>query len=172
MKDVLTIFCAVSAALLALSGCGGRNDEAGGQAGSAPEAATECAAEDVSALPPGFSPDSLMAVDGKVGRGEFFSTLLMRLGMSASEAYALSAACDTVFDVRSLRVGNAYTAYYSDPVSSPDRSGSDSASDRDGSSPEWLVYWQDRVHGVVFSCRPPYGRKAPSPSPLPPWPCL
>ena len=100
MKDVLTIFCAVSAALLALSGCGGRNDEAGGQAGSAPEAATECAAEDVSALPPGFSPDSLMAVDGKVGRGEFFSTLLMRLGMSASEAYALSAACDTVFDVR------------------------------------------------------------------------
>ena len=157
MKDVLTIFCAVSAALLALSGCGGRNDEAGGQAGSAPEAATECAAEDVSALPPGFSPDSLMAVDGKVGRGEFFSTLLMRLGMSASEAYALSAACDTVFDVRSLRVGNAYTAYYSDPVSSPDRSGSDSASDRDGSSPEWLVYWQDRVHGVVFSCRPPYG---------------
>ncbi|MBR5273693.1 MAG: hypothetical protein IKU33_00445, partial [Bacteroidales bacterium] len=62
----------------------------------------------------GFCPDSLRMVEGKVKSGQFFSNLLGGLGMSQQEAYNLTVACDSVFDVKTLRVGNAYRAYYDD----------------------------------------------------------
>ena len=89
--------------------------------------------------PLGFCPDSLEMVEGKVKNGQFFSTLLHSLGMSQQEAYNLTEACDSVFDVRSLRVGNSYQAYY------------------DSSVLEYLVYERDRASNIVFDCRPPYG---------------
>jgi murein DD-endopeptidase MepM/ murein hydrolase activator NlpD len=89
--------------------------------------------------PLGFCPDSLEMVEGKVKNGQFFSTLLHSLGMSQQEAYNLTEACDSVFDVRSLRIGNSYQAYY------------------DSSVLEYLVYERDRASNVVFDCRPPYG---------------
>lgn len=88
--------------------------------------------------PLGFCPDSLEMVEGKVKNGQFFSTLLHSLGMSQQEAYNLTEACDSVFDVRSLRVGNSYQAYY------------------DSSVLEYLVYERDRASNIVFDCRPPY----------------
>ena len=87
----------------------------------------------------GFAPDSLRCEDGKVKSGQFFSTLLGSLGMTAQEAYNLTQACDTVFDVRALRVGNTYKAYFS---------GEDQL--------EYLVYDRDRRHQVVFDCTEPY----------------
>ena len=62
-------------------------------------------------MPLGFCPDSMRVVDGKVKSGQFFSTLLGSLGMTQGEAYELTMACDSVFDVKTLRVGNAYHAY-------------------------------------------------------------
>ena len=56
--------------------------------------------------------DSLRCVEGKIKNGQFFSTLMMSLGMTAQEAYDLTVACGSVFDVKSLRVGNSYKAYY------------------------------------------------------------
>ena len=88
--------------------------------------------------PLGFCPDSLEMVEGKVKNGQFFSTLLHSLGMSQQEAYNLTEACDSVFDVRSLRIGNSYQAYY------------------DSSVLEYLVYERDRASNIVFDCRPPY----------------
>ncbi len=88
--------------------------------------------------PLGFSTDSLKMIEGNVRSGQFFSNLLGDLGMSQNDAYNLSIACDSVFDVKSLRVGNAYSAYYS------------------GSSLEYLVYESDRSSSIVFRCRPPY----------------
>ena len=58
--------------------------------------------------------------------------------MCAQDAYDLTMACDSVFDVKSLRVGNQYRAYY------------------DGGALRYLVYDRDRASSVVFSCRPPY----------------
>ena len=87
--------------------------------------------------PLGFNPDSLRCVEGKVKNGQFFSTLLSALGMSAQEAYNLTQSCGDVFDVKTLRVGNAYKAYY-------------------GESLQYLVYDRDRTSNVVFSCQPPY----------------
>ncbi len=88
--------------------------------------------------PLGFCPDSLSVVEGSVKNGQFFSTLLNSLGMGASEAYALTQACDSVFDVRTLRVGNTYRAYYDDSL-------------------RYLVYDRDRMNCVVFDCQAPYG---------------
>lgn len=89
----------------------------------------------------GFNPDSLSVVEGKVKNGQFFSTLLGSLGMSAQEAYNLTQACDSVFDVKTLRVGQAYRAYYAESESVP----------------QYLVYERDKASSIVFSCRPPYG---------------
>ena len=82
--------------------------------------------------------DSLECKGGKVRNGQFFSTLLTSLGLSASEAYNLTQACGSVFDVRTLRVDNTYKAYYS------------------GETLQYLVYDRDRTSQVIFQCQPPY----------------
>lgn len=87
----------------------------------------------------GFVPGDYEEKEGKVGRGEFFAGLFMKLGMNAQEAYDLSVSCDSVFDVRKLKVGNAYRAFYT------------------ADTLEYVVYDKDRVSSVVFRCRPPYG---------------
>jgi murein DD-endopeptidase MepM/ murein hydrolase activator NlpD len=84
-------------------------------------------------------PDSLECRSGKVKNGQFFSNLLTSLGLSNQEAYNLSQACAPTFDVRTLRVGNTYKAYYSS-----------------GDQLEYLVYDRDRMHQVVFDCTEPY----------------
>lgn len=89
--------------------------------------------------PLGFCPDSLQMTEGKVKNGQFFSTLLTSLGMNQQEAYNLTEASGSVFDVRSLRIGNSYKAYYN------------------SSQLEYLVYERDRSSSIVFDCRPPYG---------------
>ena len=97
--------------------------------------------------------DSLDCRSGKVRSGQFFSTLLTSLGLSASEAYDLSQACDSVFDVRTLRVGNTYSAYYGRP-SSVIPNGHEG---RVGESVlRYLVYDRDRSSQIVFQCQPPY----------------
>lgn len=87
----------------------------------------------------GFNADSLRCEEGKVKSGQFFSTLLSSLGMTAQEAYNLTQVCDSVFDVRTLRVGNTYKAYFSAE-----------------NTLEYLVYDRDRMHQVVFDCTEPY----------------
>ena len=88
--------------------------------------------------PLGFSPEKYTLKEDKVRCGEFFADLLMKLGMDAQSAYNLSSACDTVFDVRTLRVGNKYRAYYT------------------ADTLEYLVYEKDRLRNVVFKCTGPY----------------
>lgn len=87
----------------------------------------------------GFCPDSLEVIEGKVRSGQFFSTLMTGLGMTQQQAYDLTMACDTVFDVKALRVGQAYRAYYDD-----------------ANVLQYLVYDRDRVTSVVFDCTEPY----------------
>ena len=96
--------------------------------------------------PMGFNPDTLSVTEGQVKKGQFFSTILNSLGLGASEAYALTNACDSVFDVRSLRVGNNYRAYYT-LGESPEHRG----------ELRYFVYDRDRMSCVVFDCEAPYG---------------
>ena len=93
----------------------------------------------VAVLPWGFNPDSLTCVEGKVKNGQFFSTLLTSLGMSAQDGYNLTVACSDVFDVKNFRVGNSYKAYYAE-----------------GDTLMYIVYEDSRTSDIVFSCQPPY----------------
>ena len=120
----------VSAVIIAISSRKSDKDQ------SVTEVLTEIAAH-----PYGFCPDSLDCVEGKVKNGQFFSTLMMKLGLSAQQAYDLTLACDGVFDVKGLRVGNGYKAYYSDEIL------------------EYVVYERNRTSNVVFTCQPPYEAK-------------
>ena len=95
--------------------------------------------------PMGFNPDTLSVTEGTVKKGQFFSNLLNSLGLGASECYALTQACDSVFDVRSLRVGNNYKAYYTLAE------GESSRGDL-----RYLLYERDRMNCVIFDCQAPY----------------
>ena len=90
----------------------------------------------------GFDADSFEYVEGKVRNGQYFSNLLSSLGMSGNDAYDLTVSCDSVFDVRSLRVGQPYQAYYSDNAGVK--------------TLEYIVYERDRVNSVVFDCTRPF----------------
>ena len=90
-------------------------------------------------LPPlGFWEDSLEVVEGEVRNGETFSGLMVRLGMDDADAYTLVSRLDTVFDVRKMRAGNHWHAYYSQ----------DTVLHR----LEYVVYENDRVTRTVFRC--------------------
>ena len=142
------------AALFAVIACGSPRQEGGSELeqeiGSelAQDAGTIC---DGGAGSLGFCPDSLESVAGKVKKGQFFANLLSDLGMSAREAYDLTQTCTEVFDVKSLRVGNAYTAYYDYSSRHCEEGGA-----RRGNL-LYLVYERDRSSSVVFNCTAPYG---------------
>ena len=86
----------------------------------------------------GICLDSLRCVEGKVKNGQFFSNLMASLGLDSRQSYDLTQACGEVFDVRSLRVGNKYKAYY------------------EGDVLQYVVYTKDKVNEVVFKCTEPY----------------
>ena len=105
-----------------------------------------------------FGLDSLRCEDGKVKNGQFFSTLLERLGLSAREAYDLTQATDSVFNPRNLRVGNTYKAYYGEisPRASLGRDDNAVIPSEVEESLQYLVYDQYRGSQIVFRCQPPY----------------
>ena len=89
--------------------------------------------------PYGFDPESFDQIGDKVKNGQFFSTLMINLGLSAQQAYDLTLACKDVFDVKSLRVGNAYKAYYGED-----------------NSLQYVVYDRDRTSNIIIKCQVPY----------------
>ena len=115
------------------AGCGGR------QAGMQEETAAAATEEEASADFWGFCEDSLSVEENRVRSGDFFSTILMRNGISAQDAYNLSDVSDSIFDVASIRIGNTYRVW---------KNGSGAA--------EYLAYDIDRMKSVVFRCREPY----------------
>ncbi|MCD8294084.1 MAG: peptidoglycan DD-metalloendopeptidase family protein, partial [Clostridia bacterium] len=90
----------------------------------------------------GFNPDTLAVETGQIKSGDYFTNWMTKLGMNSGDAYKLSVAVDTVFDVKKLRSGNAWQAYYSFDADSV-------------KTLEYVVYERDRETDVVFRCREP-----------------
>ena len=86
----------------------------------------------------GFWPDSLRCQEGFIKSGQTFSGLMTGLGMTSDGAYKLYQACDSLFDVRTLRAGYTYDAYYRDSLL------------------QYVVYNSGKVNRVVFQCFEPY----------------
>ena len=102
--------------------------------GAAPQDTVEELKDTV--YPLGFCTDSFTVVSGTIKSGDNFTGWLTRLGATAQEAHALAAASDTVFDVRKLRAGNAYKAYY-----------------KDSTALQYVVYQNSQVRETIFSLR-------------------
>ena len=96
--------------------------------------------EIVEELPPlyGFEPSEFDADTVEVKYGDTFSVLMMRMGMEASDAYALSELCDSVFDLRKIKAGNYLHAYYDSTDSTR--------------TLRYAIYEQDKVNATVFQC--------------------
>ena len=120
---------AVAAGVLVWLLLGGRKDDT---AAAEEEAATEEAAP---ADPMGFPRDQYECVEGKIGSGSYFGRLMNTdLGVPMARVNRLAAA-DSVFDVRKMRAGNTYRAYYT----------RDSLRRLD-----YVVYDENRISSIVF----------------------
>ena len=85
--------------------------------------------------PLGFCTDSFSVKSGVIAEGETFTALMTRLGLSAKDSYSLVQKCDSVFDVRKMRSGKRWDAYYEDSLSL-----------------RYVVYHNDKVLSTVFRC--------------------
>ena len=85
--------------------------------------------------PLGFCTDSFRVVTGKIANGDNFTAWVSRLGLPLEKAASLSQACDTVFDVRKMRAGNSWSAYY-----------------KDSTILQYIVYDNSKVLQTVFRC--------------------
>ena len=70
-----------------------------------------------------------------VASGQTFTGLMTGLGLSSSDAYSLVQKCDNVFDVRKMRAGKRWDAYY-----------------EDSTALRYVVYHNDKVLSTVFRC--------------------
>lgn len=87
----------------------------------------------------GFRKEEFREELGNIHSGENFMGWMKRLGMSHEDAWSLSSLCsaDTVFDVRKMRAGNVYRAYYT----------LDSLSQL-----SYVIYENNIVDRTVFKC--------------------
>lgn len=135
MKQQISLFCIFISLLVCLS-CSRTVGECGEGDGGIAESSAECA----DSLLLGFDESLYMVSEGKVKSGQFFSSLFVGFGLSQKDAYNLAESCKEVFDVRSLRIGQSYRAYY----------------EPDCDSLRYFVYDRDRSSCVVFDCTSPY----------------
>lgn len=125
---VLAVLAVAAGLFLWLRGCT-RSDDT--------EAAEEALPEEEAAPadPIGFERDAYECVEGKIAGGSYFGKLMNSdLGVPMARVNRLAAA-DSVFDVRKMRAGNAYRAYYT----------RDSLRRLD-----YVVYDENRVSSIVF----------------------
>lgn len=87
--------------------------------------------------PLGFRLNGLDVDEGEVESGTNFTQLLTDMGLSSDVSAEIVAKCDTIFNVRSLRAGNTWQAYYS------------------GDSLKYFVYEEDKINTTVFKCSDP-----------------
>lgn len=129
MKLIHTLFLTLSVVVLA-SCSSGKSEDAAVDAQAAVDTTVTLTGADAALA----KMQSMRTVEGKVKSGEFFSVLMTNLGMGGTPAYNLAESCKDVFDVRNVRVGNAYKAYY------------------EGDVLKYVVYTQDRISSIIFDC--------------------
>lgn len=129
MKLIHTLFLTLSVVVLA-SCSSGKSEDAAVESQAAVDTTATLTGVDAALA----KMQSMRIVEGKVKSGEFFSVLMTNLGMGGTPAYNLAESCKDVFDVRNLRVGNPYKAYYEEDVL------------------KYVVYTQDRISSIIFDC--------------------
>jgi murein DD-endopeptidase MepM/ murein hydrolase activator NlpD len=60
----------------------------------------------------GFPMSEFESEEGQVKRGEFFTNLMTSLGVPQSDIYSLTQASRGIFDLRKIKIGNSYKAFF------------------------------------------------------------
>ena len=60
----------------------------------------------------GFPMSEFESEEGQIKRGEFFTNLMTSLGVPQSDIYSLTQASRGVFDLRKIKIGNSYKAFF------------------------------------------------------------
>ncbi len=128
LKHYLLAICAILTVSAGLPSCGSRHSEDNGT--------TEEKRDTI--YPLGFLTDTLVVESGKVGEGDFFSVLMDRLGLPGGVTDPLIKAGEGLFDVRKIRIGADYDAYYT--KDSLDR------------QLHYFVYHNGKLDMTVFRC--------------------
>lgn len=123
LKLLLPLAATLASLLFSLEGCRSNREKA------EPEIQKD------TIYPLGFLTDTLSVREGVIASGEYFSTLMTKLGLSSKTAYDLTLACKDVFDVTKLRAAHSYEAYYSQD-----------------SLLHYVVYHNNRLDATVFRC--------------------
>ena len=91
--------------------------------------------------PLGFNPDTLRLESFTVKKDEYFSTLLQRRGLAASDVANFVSANRENFDPRRLRAGVNYDCYYNL---------------KDSTELDYIVYKESKIRQIIFSCQQPF----------------
>ena len=129
MKNLHNLF-AQTVVFLMLVSCGG-----GGTSQQKKEDAAEVPVEKILG-PYGFDTDAYRMEEGVIGKGQFFAHVMRDLGVDNNTSYQLTQRAQGVFDLRNLRLGNGYKAYYRETET--------------GDSLAYLVYEKDLQSFVLF----------------------
>ncbi|HCV14869.1 MAG TPA: metalloendopeptidase [Rikenellaceae bacterium] len=60
----------------------------------------------------GFPMSEFESEEGQIKRGEFFTNLMTSLGVPQSDIYSLTQASRGIFDLRKIKIGNSYKAFF------------------------------------------------------------
>lgn len=83
----------------------------------------------------GFRTGDFNLKEGQIERGDFFVPLLTRLGVSIADAYNLTEISKGVFDLKTIKVGSSYKAFYTK---------------EEDARLAYLVYADSKINYVVF----------------------
>ncbi len=83
----------------------------------------------------GIPLNNFVSREGQVKRNEFFNNLMKSLGASDAEIYALTVNAGKVFDLKKIRAGNNYKAFYSKD---------------DESALAYFIYEESKTNYIVF----------------------
>ena len=139
--NVRVAILAVAAAATIMAGCTRSNtDKVSTEENRAvrDRSGKSAAVEDEHIYEHGIPVDMYSVEDGEVKEGDYFSVIMESLGVPQNTVNDLIAAGRKVFDVKNIRVGNRYHAYFE-----PDTTGDDRLA--------YLVYDRDKRSVVVFS---------------------
>ena len=139
--NIRVAILAVAAAVTIVAGCARSNtDKAATQAHRTVSegSGNGAAQEDEHIYEHGIPVDMYSVEDGEIKEGDYFSVIMESLGVPQNTVNELIAAGRKVFDVKNIRVGNRYHAYFE-----PDTTGDDHLA--------YLVYDRDKRSVVVFS---------------------
>ncbi|MEG0517483.1 MAG: peptidoglycan DD-metalloendopeptidase family protein [Bacteroidales bacterium] len=100
----------------------------------------------------GIDVNNYFVKNGEIERGDFFGSLLLKLGASANDIQGVIQVSKGVFDIAKLKTGNAYEVLYEKPDSIVVQEGVFPENDTLG-KPVFFIYEVDKVSTVLFSLK-------------------